>query len=164
MINTPEFWVAIAFLIASIAAIKFIVPKLVSGLVGYQSSIENLFLTAETALKAAERKYAIAKANHDDLSAVLKAIEHDFECRVARHLEDWSAQRQHMLERSAQLKASKLHHAQHKFKQELYHNIVDACVDAVRTYWIKHFTSSQHKTMVVNILPKLPKLKRKSTL
>lgn len=158
MINTPEFWVGISFLICGILAIKWILPGVLSTLRRHQTEIETLFLNAEIALETAEKRFSITQSRLHSLPQHLQSLEKEFDTKVSHQLMEWSFQKDRITERYRHLQQHKVQHLIDHVRGRMYDRVIEGCMNVLQVYFSKHLSANVHQQLVVDSLIALTKV------
>lgn len=156
MINTPEFWVGISFLICVGISYKLIFPALKAGVISHQSEIERLFSEAESLLQAAEKKFSLTQERLDALPNLIIEMEVQFDSKVNHLLQEWSIQQERITARYHSLQEHKLQHLNDHAKIQGYASISDVCIHALHAYVSQHMSAKKHQQIVMDALKNLP--------
>lgn len=156
MINTPEFWVGVSFLICIGISYKLIFPTLKASVISHQSEIERLFSEAESLLQASEKKFSLTQDRLDALPSLITEMEKDFDLKVSHLLQAWSVQQEKITIRYRSLQEHKLQHLNDHAQSQGYAVISNVCVAALQTYVNQHMNAKKHQQFVMNALKNLP--------
>jgi F0F1-type ATP synthase membrane subunit b/b' len=157
MINTAEFWVAVAFFICVGLSFKLIIPSLKAQLNQYQYSIEQMFTEADNTLAAAQKKYMTAKEHINSLSELARKMEKDLEAEVNYALNEWNREQDKISQKYRQIQENKLYSLKNHSENELYHHVIQKCMQSLEVYFKQHLDSKINKQIIVQVTEKLPK-------
>lgn len=149
ILQTAEFWVAVAFAMAVVIALKLIVPKVVAALTGEQSAVIKKFDDAEKILALAEKKYAEAKESLDTLDQQIEVLETEFDKRVSDVLNRWSVSKEELLQKKGAVHKKSLEHAANHMHVRFLNSLVDLSCDALEET-LQQLVSSRNHSMVLN--------------
>lgn len=157
MINAPELWVGVAFLICIVIFVKLILPKLQGQVGAYQQKVENGFLEAESVLLSAEKKFAAAKELLDAMSDIVSDIEQDFEIKINTQLKEWTDRKEKIAMKYGQTKEYHLHSINNHIKNKICFNLVAATSNVLKIYFEKNIKAKDHQKIVLDSLKHFPK-------
>jgi F0F1-type ATP synthase membrane subunit b/b' len=152
MINTPEFWIAVSFVICCGISYKKILPKLVDALNARRAEIESLFSDAETILKAAEKKFSRTQERLDALPELFVEMEKEFDSQINHLLAEWAIQKERLTKQYRHLGEQKLHQITDHVRSQLYQQIIDAAIKVLNGYFSNHIDAKTHQRLVFNTL------------
>lgn len=148
MINTPEFWVGIAFLMCMGIAVKIIFPKLNIFIEAHQRSVENVFLDAEGVLLSAQKKISAAQKALDELPQLMSELEANFEAKINVQLTEWQAQQEKIFKKHKQIEEYTLHGLAIHLKSKMYYAIIVGSMNVLQIYLTRHMNAVVHQKIV----------------
>lgn len=157
MINTPELWVGIAFLICIVLFVKLILPKLQGQIASYRQKVESGFLEAENILFAAEKKFAAAKELVDALPDIVLDVEKDFEIKINDQLKEWADRKEKIAMKYEQTKEYHLRSINNHIKNKICFNVVAATSNVLKIYFEHNIKAKDHQKIVLDSLKHFPK-------
>jgi F0F1-type ATP synthase membrane subunit b/b' len=152
MINTPEFWIAVSFVICCGISYKKILPKLDDALNGRRAEIESLFSDAETILKAAEKKFSRTQERLDALPELFVEMEKEFDSQINHLLADWAIQKERLIKQYRHLGEQKLHQISDHVRSKLFQQIIDASIKVLNSYFSNQIDAKAHQRLVFNTI------------
>lgn len=158
-LQTAEFWVAIAFIIAVVVALRLVVPKAVSSLRDEQKRIADKFDEAEQVLGRAEKKYADAKASLEGLQAEFKMLEADFDKRVSEILNTWNGDQTVLVKKKTALHQQALEHAANHMHTNFLNAFVDISCDGLEVVLKQLIKAKNHEHVLLQNLETLKLVK-----
>jgi F0F1-type ATP synthase membrane subunit b/b' len=159
ILSTGEFWVAVAFLIALVVAVKFIFPKVSSALAQQQQTIADRFLEVEQRLALAEKKYAQAKSNMETLTDQLSRLDAEFDLKVSEVLNNWNAEKEVLLKKHAVVFEKNLGHVENHVRVKFLDELVNISCAALETTLKKVITPKKHDLVLLKNIETLKMIK-----
>ncbi|MCP5322736.1 MAG: hypothetical protein H6492_01855 [Candidatus Paracaedibacteraceae bacterium] len=158
MINTPEFWVGIAFLICIVIFIKVILPKLQVQIDAHRRKIESDFFDAESILLIAQKKISASKERLDSVSETVQGIEKDFEIKINNNLKEWADRKEKIAIKYHQAKEYNLHSIKNHIRNRVYFNVAAAACNVLERYSRQKIKAKDHQKIVLESLKHFPKI------
>lgn len=155
MLNTPEFWVLVAFVLCIPISIKWILPTLNQAVQAYQQTVEQAFIDAEAILLSAQKRVASAKEHLKTLPNMIEGVNADLEANINVLMQEWQEEQERLRQQYQRVQTQSLQHLKSHAEHAIYNRTVLLCAAVLHQHFSQHMTAKQHQQIVMASLKNL---------